>query len=218
MGITIYPIPAPAAAKIQKTERITSTQSWTVPADVTSLEVILCGGGGGAGTAAAGFNHAAGAGSVDFAILTVSPSSIHTVTIGAGGAPNSTGGTSSFGSLFSIAGGGYGGPNTRATPSRGSGLGGGGGVRSQSTGVSGSNGGAGAFGLGGGGGAGGVNDNAWFAGPGSSGGGSGTAGVSGAQNGYANSGGGGGGADSNLGSNGGSGGSGVAIIKYWSAL
>ena len=109
------------AAKIQKTEVITSTQSWTVPADVSQIELIMCGGGAGGTTP---FDSAdtiqrmvpGGSGSVDWAVLSVTPGSSHTIAIGAGGSPisetevssiNATptkGGDSSFGSLFTVSG------------------------------------------------------------------------------------------------------------------
>ena len=103
----------PSSVKIEKVAYITSTQSWTVPADVSQIEIILCGGGGGGtdsgqATAHGGFG---GSGSAELAWLTVTPGSSHTVTIGAGGSTvsyngtPSAGGTSSFGSLLSVTGG-----------------------------------------------------------------------------------------------------------------
>lgn len=113
MGYSIYPAPS-AAAKIEKTVKINSTQSWTVPADVSQIEIVLCGGGGGGGQGYdqnAGTQGSGGSGSAEKAFLSVTPGSTHTVTIGAGGAVigyadvPTAGGTSSFGSLLSVAGG-----------------------------------------------------------------------------------------------------------------
>jgi hypothetical protein len=191
--------------KIQKTEIIKSTQSWTAPADVTFLDVVLCGGGGGG---ARGFNGGAGGGggSVDFAVLTVTPSTAYTITIGAGGAGQSSpgndgfnGSASSFGALLSVSGGGQGTNNTLGG-GLGGGKGGSGGAydltnRSNTMPTAG----IGPYGEGGG---------ARFDGLDS---------LFGPQSGLANYGIGGHAADSTSGA-GSAGGSGVAVIKYWSAL
>lgn len=106
-----------AAAKIEKTQVITSTQSWTVPADVSQVYVTLVSGGGGGGgvpNATPRSGGGGGGGGYRERYLSVTPGSTHTITIGAGGSggTNSShggqGGTSSFGSLFSLIGGGGG--------------------------------------------------------------------------------------------------------------
>lgn len=91
---------------IEHTDIITGTSTWTAPADVRQVDVLLCGGGGGGDTVGTG-----GAGSVNQKILSVTPGTTYTITIGAGGvgaASPTAGSTSSFGSLFSVAGGGAG--------------------------------------------------------------------------------------------------------------
>lgn len=205
---------APAAAKTERTVLIKSTQSWTVPADVSTVEVVLAGGGGGGGAHGVYSVAAGGSGGVTFDVLSVTPSSTHTITVGAGGAKGgdlnsgASGGTTSFGSLKSQLGGNGGGWNAGqgVTGSAGVNLGGasgsgqfGGANAYYSFGYSAT---AGYMNLGGGG--------ATAGGAAclpTAGGGSFNA------DGYANTGGGGGG-----GSAGGNGGSGLVIIKYWSAL
>lgn len=102
-----------ASSKIQKTAVIKSTQSWTVPADVTSVDIVLCGGGaGGMAGFASSWSASGGSGSADIATLAVTPGSSYTITIGAGGPPSmhSPGelpvkaGDSSFGNLFTVEG------------------------------------------------------------------------------------------------------------------
>ncbi len=89
----------------------TSNGSFTVPAGVTSLRVLCVGGGaGGAGVHWGG----GGSGNVSSGTFTVTPGSVHTVTVGpvaAGGpggdgyGPGAAGGSSAFGSLLSCSGG-----------------------------------------------------------------------------------------------------------------
>ncbi len=60
MSVTVFPAPSTGGgSKTQKTEIIKSTQSWTAPAGVDKVEVILCGGGG-AGGGLPGYNTAGG--------------------------------------------------------------------------------------------------------------------------------------------------------------
>lgn len=212
-----------ASSKTQKTEVITSTQSWTAPTGVTKVEVILCGGGGGGAGAPSGGYSTGGAGSVDYSVLTVTPGTSYTITIGAGGAGTTSdygtvGSTSSFGALFSVPGGSRGvNPwNIGGTAfAQGTRLGGSGGApRHHSAAYFGGDGSPGAFGFGGGGGGGGQ---ANFAGVGPSGAGAGgtTSGNTSGTNANANTGSGGGGTGGQYGT-GGSGGSGICVIKYWS--
>jgi hypothetical protein len=237
MGVSVFPVPS-AASRYERTVRITGTQSFTVPSDVSQLEVILCGGGGGGAWHPNNNNTGGGGGgSVTYAVLAVTPGSSHTVTIGAGGSANASGGTSSFGSLLSITGGSPGGTyfgNVSGWGGAAAGLGGSGGstgtAQSYSNGayaLSANSGMPGAFGLGGGGGSslgGNIVSANGHSNPsgGSSGGGRGgffdanTSTNIPAGSGVANSGSGGGGSYGIQ--NAGSGGSGVCIIKYWSAL
>jgi hypothetical protein len=105
----------------------TSSGTWTVPAGISSVDVlVVAGGGGGAGNAGGG----GGAGGViRNTAFAVTPAASITVTIGAGGSGTTTsnggdGGNSVFGSLTAIGGGGGG---TYATNGRAGGSGGGGG-------------------------------------------------------------------------------------------
>lgn len=232
LGNTLYADSFLSKATVQKTEIITSTQTWTVPAGVSQLELIMCGGGGG-GAWGASQSSGGGGGSVDYTVLNVTPGSTHTITIGGGGAgagslnaKGSTGGTSSFGSLFSVLGAEGGGSvnnsnNDGPIGGQGSRLGGGGGNGASTSGTNagtGNNGAPGAFGLGGGGGGSAYAVSSDFSGsPGANGGGrGGRAGTNPGTNAATNSGSGGGGAGTTT--NGpGNGGSGIAIIKYWTA-
>lgn len=101
-------------AKSERTIKINSTQAFVTPADVTSVEVIMCGGGGGGMNSDAFLaTGAGGSGSVEYAFLTVAPSTSYTITIGAGGSIVSgasgtqpvQAGNSSFGGLLTVAGG-----------------------------------------------------------------------------------------------------------------
>lgn len=206
MGVGIIgPVASGGGGKIQKIEKITSTQSWTAPSDVTSVHVTMCGGGGGGGSQEN--RCTGGAGSVDFNTINVTPGQAYTITIGAGGAAGIDGANSSFGGIFTVLGGDS--PfRENATVLRN--LGGGGGSASNS--VIGGPGGSGYRGLGGGGGGSG-HEGAEGGGAGSSGAGSG-AGEAGPTDAAANTGGGGGGGNLNYFAS--SGGSGVAILEYWS--
>lgn len=118
MSVTVFPAASTGgASKTQKTIFITSTQSWTAPADVTEIELMLvAGGGGGGGAGSAG--HAGGGGGgggVLFDTVPVTAGTSYTVTIGAGGSagsgsstPGGNGSNSTFGSLRTSYGGGGG--------------------------------------------------------------------------------------------------------------
>jgi len=213
------------ANKVEKTDIIKATQAWVCPNDVTSVELIMCGGGRGTTGGSATLSGSGSAGSVFYEVLTVVPGTTYTITIGAGGVGGTANGgvpsagvASSFGNLFTAAG---------ATTTSAGGLGGGGGsgsvyITTPTTGtpyVSGYallQGQPGAFGYGGGGGgaASSVFNGTYTSialGWGTNGGGRANV------NGQANTGG-GAGASSLSSGNGFSGGSGIAVIKYWSAL
>ena len=78
MGIVVLPAPTISipAVKSERTVKINGTQSWTAPADVTSVEVILCGGGGSGAitTVNSGNNAAGGSGSLNYSAFSVTPS------------------------------------------------------------------------------------------------------------------------------------------------
>lgn len=137
-----------ATTVTQQTQAFTSTGTFTVPAGVSRIEVLLVGGGGGAGGigAISGAVHAAsgggGGGGVNRQILTVTPSTSYTVTIGGGGSggigssstDSTNGSESSFGVLMYAGGGGRGGSNQFGTGAGGDGTGGGGGGAAGSSG------------------------------------------------------------------------------------
>jgi len=98
-----------------QSQAFTSSSNFTVPANVTYVEVTMIGGGGGGrGAAAANANSGHGGGSGEQVVrwpLPVTPGAVMAVTIGAGGAGSAdastagtTGGTTSFGG-FSVVGG-----------------------------------------------------------------------------------------------------------------
>ena len=149
---------------VVKTAIFTESGSWTVPANVTSVDVFLMGGGGGAGgnltydSSYTSFGGGGGAGRLKKQQLTVTPGQSITVTIGAGGTAGvdrtgtgssggvgSNGGSTSFGTLLSATGGnGGGGGSTPASGGGGDGgagsAGGGGGSCGGTHGGSGGNG------------------------------------------------------------------------------
>lgn len=91
--------------KIPSVAVITSTTTWTCPANVTKAKVYVTGGGGSAGNGVSQNGGGGGGGGTAIKFLTVTPGTVYTATIGAGGtaiasgAGNTTGnagGTSSF--------------------------------------------------------------------------------------------------------------------------
>ena len=96
-------------------------QSWTCPAGITQVQVLVVAGGGGGGSGTAGGGGGAG-GVVYNSAFSVTPSTSYSITVGAGGqgsAVNATQGTNGGNSVFSTltaTGGGFGG-NENATVS-----------------------------------------------------------------------------------------------------
>lgn len=118
-----------------------TTTTWTVPANVTSVEVLVVAGGGGGGR----FGGGGGAGGVIYnPNYRVTPGQTITVTVGAGGAGHpgdaqsggtaSNGGNSRFGDLIAIGGGGGGNYNQGGATGANAGAAGGSGGGSGSNG------------------------------------------------------------------------------------
>ena len=108
---------AAASGQLQN-QYFTSSSSWTAPAGVTKVLVrVRAGGGGGGGGALNGTGGTGGIGGLGEAIITVTPGTTYTITVGTGGAAGAngtptgggTGGSSSFGSSITATGGGGGG-------------------------------------------------------------------------------------------------------------
>lgn len=117
---------------IVQTFTTAGTTTWTCPADVTSVEVLVIAGGGGGGgengSSGAGAGGGGAGGLVYNNAFSVTPATGYTVTVGAGG-PGSTsnnsgsaGSNSVFATLTAI-GGGYGSPRATAGGNGGSGGG-----------------------------------------------------------------------------------------------
>ena len=105
----------------------TGTTTWTAPADVASVEVLVVAGGGGGSENTAG-GGGGGGGVIYNSSYLVTPGVTYTVTVGAGGATTSNGQNSNFANIISIgggAGGDYGNPTGTSGRSGGSGGGGG---------------------------------------------------------------------------------------------
>ena len=107
------------ATPVEVVEDFVVSQSFTVPAGVTSLQVEVWGGGGGGASSEVGNRGGGGGGGGGYARMnafTVTPGDFHTVSVGVGGAlpgpgnPGAVGGTSWFSDLeLLFAGGGDGG-------------------------------------------------------------------------------------------------------------
>ncbi len=109
-------------------QSFTSSTTWTAPAGVTSVNYLVVAGGGGGGSATTGINMGGGggAGGLLQGQLAVIPGNTYTVTIGSGGAANTNGGNSVFGSITAT-GGGQGAGNAVSPYNAGNGGSGGGG-------------------------------------------------------------------------------------------
>lgn len=110
------------------------TTTWTCPAGVTEIEVLVVGGGGGGGSQVGGGG--GGGGVIYRPSYPVAPGTVYSVTVGGGGAGTTStsarganGGDSVFNDLTALGGGGGGShANNGVSSSGGSGGGGGGGV------------------------------------------------------------------------------------------
>ena len=99
------------------------TSSWTVPANVTSVDYLVVAGGGGGGNSPDRTGGGGGAGGVlSSTAYSVTPGNSYTVIVGAGGNANNNGGNSQFATLTAT-GGGRGGQKTTGAAIGGSGGG-----------------------------------------------------------------------------------------------
>lgn len=100
----------------------TGSTTWIAPCGVTTVDYLVVAGGGGGGSAAGG---GGGAGGLLTGTLSVTAGNSYTVTVGAGGASNTSGNNSVFSSVTAV-GGGLGGTNSANGAAGGSGGGSGG--------------------------------------------------------------------------------------------
>jgi hypothetical protein len=107
MGLSVFPAPAAASKTMFRTTLMSGT-SYTVPANVTYLNVTLVGGGGSGEVFNNGFagniGYEGAGGQVVSSTLTTTPGATITYAIGAGGA-NGAGGTTTFTGATSATGG-----------------------------------------------------------------------------------------------------------------
>jgi len=117
--------PSPDLILVSST--FTSSGTFTVPAGITSVSVLVVGGGGGGGGPGSGEGSGRGGGAAGGALYnsayTVTPGANITVTVGAGGTNDAAGGNSVFGTITST-GGGRGATTGTAAGNGGSGGGG----------------------------------------------------------------------------------------------
>lgn len=108
--IIVDPLPAtpPSTAQPHGMVSFTSNGTFTVPTSVTSVKVTAIGGGGGGGVGSSGGGESffsvsggtGGFGGTGIGVVSVTAGTTVSVSIGAGGSPSGTGGTTSFGSSF----------------------------------------------------------------------------------------------------------------------
>lgn len=107
MAVSVFPTPS-AGRLVQKSQEFLTTGTWTAPPSCFSVDLFLVGGGGGSGAAnneASRPGGAGGGGQVLKTTIAVIPGTTYSVVIGAGGAPRTKGGDSSFGNLATAFGG-----------------------------------------------------------------------------------------------------------------
>lgn len=118
MGSSVVPTPS-AASKTRYVVNLTSGTSWTVPTGVTYVNATLIGGGGGGDPQGSGTDNIAGQGLGGQIITTnvsTTPGASITYAIGAGGASNAAGGTTTFtGATSAVGGNGYSAATTGTT-------------------------------------------------------------------------------------------------------
>jgi hypothetical protein len=117
MASTVFP--AASGGVNRYTQVFTSTGTFTAPSVCNSVELFMVGGGGGGGGCSASNQNCGGAGGgggIFNRSVSVTPGTAYTVTIGAGGAGGAAGASNgtngsdtTFGSLATAYGGGYGG-------------------------------------------------------------------------------------------------------------
>lgn len=120
---------AASAVTLVDTTLFTSSSTWTCPAGVTKIRLSVVGGGGGAGR---NYGRSGGFGGYADGVISVTPGTTYTVTVGAGGAGSTAGGSAGGESWFGVnsssklmsATGGAGGPNSAAYATNGNGTGG----------------------------------------------------------------------------------------------
>lgn len=112
---SVQSVAASSGGQLQ-TQVFFSSGSWTAPTGVTRARVTVQGGGGGGATSYCISTAGGGQGGTMYAMVTVTPGTVYTVTVGGGGngagnacngalATAAAGGTSSFGALASATGG-----------------------------------------------------------------------------------------------------------------
>ena len=107
----------PIVSGINAADVFVSSGNWTCPAGVTKvLATVVGGGGGGRGSTSGTSGNSGGSGGYGTGVLTVTPGTVYTVTVGAGGnggavnTAGSAGGTSTFSTISAT--GGAGGTST----------------------------------------------------------------------------------------------------------